>query len=291
MRDIGSPIAERVETRIGTLKEAMEREGVLGVVCVAPANQAYLTAFRALLYSRPLVLLVRVDRSFLIVPGLEEGHARNEAIVDEVHAYYEHPTDNGRTRSHLDLLDNVLSAEPGARIGVEFAACPTGLTRHLSDAGYVPVDLGPTIAAMRAVKDDFEMKAITDSAKLVATGVSGSISACRAGATEIEVDGVGTTAVLEALAKRKDVATVDQLVMTPSGTERSILPHAFSTTRRLEHGDVLNPHTTGRTQRVSRGTREDSVHRLLRCGPAAPVRRDADSAGCRQDCCSSWCVV
>lgn len=33
--------------------------------------------------------------------------------------------------------------------------------------------------------------------------------------------------------------TVEQLIMTPSGTERSILPHALSTTRQLRPDDVL----------------------------------------------------
>jgi Xaa-Pro dipeptidase len=279
MHDVRSPVVERVRTRIGALKEVMGRHGVVGVVCVAPANQAYLTGFRALLYSRPLVLVVRVDRSFLIVPGLEEGHARDEAIVDEVHAYYEHPSGNSQTLSHLDLLDDLLSAEPGGRVGVEFASCPTGLTRHLSDAGYVPVDLGPTITAMRAVKDDFEMKAIADSAKLVATGVNGSIRACRAGATEIEVDGAGTTAVLEALADRADVATIDQLVMTPSGTERSVLPHAFSTTRPLEHGDVLI-----HTRQVGLNGYRAELERTVFIGaPGAEQRRLFDVMRAAQD--------
>jgi Xaa-Pro dipeptidase len=240
MPDPTAPAVHVVRDRVDALKRAMQREKLAAFVSVAPPNQAYLTAFRALLYSRPLLLVVGPERTVLIVPGLEEDHARSDAIVDEVQAYYEHPRAARPVLSHLDLLDDLRGVVgPGARIGVEFPACPAGLARHLSDAGFALVDLSPVISTMRSVKDGVELAAIADAARLVTTGVTGSVAACRVGITEIEVDGAGTTAVLQAVGDLQDADTVDQLVMTPSGPERSVLPHAFSTTRRLKHGDVL----------------------------------------------------
>ena len=52
---------------------------------------AYLTGFQALLYSRPIYLVVTAERTELVVPGLEEEHAGQAAAIDAVTVYYEHP--------------------------------------------------------------------------------------------------------------------------------------------------------------------------------------------------------
>lgn len=226
-------------TRVDALRAELDRLGVAAAVSTAPANQTYLAGFRALLYSRPILLVVTPEATTIIVPGLEETHARGEAKVDRVRAYYEHPLGDGPA-SHLDWLDEELRALPsGAAVGIESSACPEGLARHIADAGHRLVDLDPALVAMRQVKDATEIDLIADAARVTGAAVAASIAACREGITEIEVDGAGTAAMLAAVAGRERNATVDQLVMTPSGTERSELPHAFSTTRRLEAGDVL----------------------------------------------------
>ncbi|MGG1249777.1 M24 family metallopeptidase [Brevibacillus agri] len=66
-----------------------------------------------------------------------------------------------------------------------------------------------------------------------------SLSAIRPGASELEVDDAGRTAVLREAAKRYPNAVVHPQSITPSGVARSIMPHVFSTTRKLERGDVL----------------------------------------------------
>lgn len=223
-------------TRVDALRAQMDRLGVAAAVSAAPANQTYLAGFRALLYSRPILLVVGPEATTLIVPGLEETHARAEAKVDRVRAYYEHPLGDGPA-SHLAWLDEELPA--GGAVGIESGACPHGLARHIADAGHPLVDLDPALVAMRQVKDAAEIELIAGAARVTGAAVAASIAACREGITEIEVDGAGTAAMLAAVAGRERSATVDQLVMTPSGTERSVLPHAFSTTRRLAAGDVL----------------------------------------------------
>jgi Xaa-Pro dipeptidase len=80
---------------------------------------------------------------------------------------------------------------------------------------------------------------IRETARVTRNGVAASLAACRVGRSEIEVDGAGTAAVMAEVARLGDAVTVEQLIMTPSGPERSTLPHALSTTRRLAPGDGL----------------------------------------------------
>jgi Xaa-Pro dipeptidase len=217
----------------------MDEAGLAAALITAPANQTYLTGFRALLYSRPIILLVFPHSTALIVPALEEVHARDEAGVDEVIAYFEHPH-RGGSRDAVECLDQHLAVLPTrAEIGIEFATCPAGMAQHLAVAGHRPVDVDQTLRALREVKDLQEIAHIREAARVTGTGVAASLDACRAGTTEIEVDGAGTAAVMVDVARLATAATVEQLIMTPSGRERTTLPHVLSTTRHLAREDGL----------------------------------------------------
>ena len=217
----------------------MARAAVAALLSVSPANQTYLAGFRALLYSRPILLVLHPDAVELVVPGLEEGHARDEATVDRIHVYYEHP-EAGDTATPLECLDRALGSVPrGAAIGIEASSCPVGVARHLTDAGYALTDLDPALTRMRTVKDDAEVALIAEAARITATGVEASLARCGPDVTELDVDGAGTAAVMRSVGRFGIDMTVDLLTMTPSGSVRSALPHALSTSRRLGEGDVL----------------------------------------------------
>lgn len=54
-----------------------------------PDNQYYLSGFRAISYSRPIVTSVGQEVTDLIIPVLEELHAAEKAKVDKIHVYHE----------------------------------------------------------------------------------------------------------------------------------------------------------------------------------------------------------
>jgi Xaa-Pro dipeptidase len=217
----------------------MGRAAVAALLSVSPANQTYLAGFRALLYTRPILLVLRPDAAELVVPGLEEAHAMDEAAVDRIHVYYEHP-EAGDAATPLECLDRALGSLPrGAAIGLEASSCPVGVARHLTDAGYALTDLDPALTRMRAVKDEAEVAMIAEAARIAAAGVEASLARCGPDATELDVDSAGTAAVMRSVSRFGVDVTVDLLTMTPSGSVRSALPHALSTSRRLRDGDVL----------------------------------------------------
>ena len=217
----------------------MARDRIGAAVVLSPANQTYLVGFRALLYSRPIVLIVGPELTTLVVPGLEEAHAREVAAVDELLVYHEHPA-GGPWKDSVDCLDETLAQlVPGRQVGIELATCPAGLAAHLTEDGRRLADLDHALTRMRAVKDETEIAVIREAGRVAGVGVAASLEACHVGRSEIEVDGAGTSAVMTEVARLGGTTTVEQLIMTPSGRHRASLPHALSTTRKLRSGDVL----------------------------------------------------
>jgi Xaa-Pro dipeptidase len=229
-----------IRSRVDALRSFMSTEGISASLITDPDDQFYLSGFRALLYSRPILLFVREDRTSIVVPGLEEAHARHDEAADEILAYYEHPEMASRGSSYLEHLDGLLTSCPeGARIGVEMGSCPTALANHIESRGFSVADVGRRLTQLRYVKDEGEVALMTEAGRLVNAAVRESLAACGAGVTEIEVDAAGNAVLFEETAREHPDATLELLVMSPSGPVRSVMPHVFSNTRRIEPGDVL----------------------------------------------------
>ncbi|WP_289139454.1 Xaa-Pro peptidase family protein [uncultured Brevibacillus sp.] len=230
----------RTDHRLAALREFMKEEGIRVSVIMNPDHQFYLTGFKALIYSRPIVLIVEEDKTSMIVPGLEEIHAKAVALVDEILVYYEHPEMADKGTDFRDKIIKVLSVyTKDAKVGIDLSFAAAELTNFIKNLGFEVTDVGRKIVKMRYVKDEAEIKRIEEAGRLVNLAVSSTLAASRAGVTEIEFDSVGTAALFSETANNYPNATLDMLVMSPSGTERTIMPHVFSNTRILQRGDVV----------------------------------------------------
>ncbi|MGE5561159.1 MAG: M24 family metallopeptidase [Chloroflexota bacterium] len=226
--------------RIAALRRTLDERGIGAALLMNPDNLFYISGFKALIYSRPILLIIEPNQTLLIIPALEEDHAAHEAAVDQLLVYYEHPEMAEYGASHLEYLDAVMKRmASGTRIGVELGQAPAATVDYLRGLGLEPVDIGGDIKRMRAIKTPDEIAAIRLAAGLVDLAVRESLAAIRPDVTEMEVDARGNAALFEAIAARHPGATVDITVMTPSGPERSVMPHVFSNTRRLAAGDVI----------------------------------------------------
>ena len=121
--------------RTNRLRGVLERDGLDAAVLVSPANIAYLSGFQALIYSRPIYLVVTADRTDLVVPGLEEEHAGHAAGIDQVTVYYEHPEKGKRGENAPDTLAALLHDRAVRRVGLEYAAAPIALRERLEGSG------------------------------------------------------------------------------------------------------------------------------------------------------------
>lgn len=225
--------------QLAALRAALRERGAVGFLTTDPDQQTYLAGFRALIYSRPIVLLVGLERSMLIVPELERTHARELAQVDCVKSYAERPGSDapGAPEPLLDALLDVLPER--SRVAVDEERLPHAYVRRIAARGHEPLDFAAAMRELRAVKHPHEIDAVRAAGQLVGVGVRASLAACRVGASELEIDAAGAAAIQAGASQFGPQTTVELLTMTPSGAHRSTLPHVFSTTRALERGDVL----------------------------------------------------
>lgn len=217
----------------------MTEHSLSAIFVFNPDHQFYVTGFKALIYSRPIVFHLK-DKATMIVPGLEETHAKEHANVDDVLVYYEHPGASGSETTHLEHMRRLVKQSPdSAKIGVDLSFITGELLSYLQELGYQVVDIGQFIYKMRFIKDEAEIHMLEQAGQLVNLAVSKSLAHIREGTTEMEIDAAGNAALFEATATQYPDAVIDVVVMSPSGLKRSIMPHVFSNTRKIESGDLI----------------------------------------------------
>lgn len=226
-----------VSARIAKLRAILQDRELDAAVSQAPATIAYLTGFQALIYSRPIYLVVTADRVELVVPGLEEEHAGQVSAVDGVTTYYEHPEKGTPGENAPDTLAALLARHKVGRIGMEYAIAPIALRDRLERDGLQAGDLSADIVRMRLIKDAAEIELMRQAAALARIGVMATLDAAAAGRSQLEIESIGTNAILEAAPDLTPDATINLLHFTTSGPETS-LPHLITTTRRLGRPDL-----------------------------------------------------
>lgn len=236
---MGRPVTLDAHVGVATLRGRMQERGAEAYLSLDPDSQTYLTGFRALTYSRPLILFVTATSSVLIVPELEEKHSKLLAQVDDVLAYCERP--DGRTPvSHATLLASLLEQLPaGARVAVEAQRLPLVYADAVRSSGREVLAFDDVLRRMRAIKRKDELAAIRVAGELAQVGVAASIDAACLGMGEMDIDAAGGAAIHRRAAELGSEIMIDLLAITPSGARRSTLPHAFSTLRQLAPGDMV----------------------------------------------------
>lgn len=226
--------------RLQTLREKMGEQGMKVAFVSNFEDMYYLTGYKTIIYSRPIVLAVTETESFVIVPGLEEDQAKLTADVTEVYTYYEHPEKADLGASHLYFIDQILAKVPaGSTVGVQYGAMALAMARYIEDKGYTLADVGETIKRMRYIKSEEEIEMMVEAGKLVSEAMRVSLANVHAGVTEMEMDAFGNNYLMDEVPKRYPGATLDIFVMSPGGTERTNMPHVFSNTRPYDENEII----------------------------------------------------
>lgn len=218
----------------------MKKNDLRLCIIMNPDNQYYFSGFKAVIYSRPIVLTVGEESTGLIIPGLEEEHANEAANVDKKYVYFEHPEEASRGISYMDHLEEIIKKLPGGiKIGVEFNYMPIMLSNYLKSFNFQLVDISKKITEMRFIKDEQEIEQLIEAGKLVSLALAESLKSAKSGISEMELDQCGNKTLFEEVAKKYPDATLDYFVMSPSGLTRSVMPHVFSNTRRFKEQDII----------------------------------------------------
>lgn len=224
--------------RIQTIRTYMEEHGIELCVFSSPENIQYLSDFHAITYSRPILFVIRPDTTDLILPALEEQHASLLSTgVEHLHVYYEQPEKADRGLSAFEVLKGLVPKK--GTVGVEFGSMSIRSDAALHAWGLATVDVGAKLVEMRAVKDEREIEYIREACRLCKFAFAHSLPHAKEGVSELEFEQYGTVALFEHLTKEYPYQFSSPNCITPSGPERTIMPHVDSGTRRFQKGDMV----------------------------------------------------
>ena len=137
--------------RVKNLQEKLEQEKLDAYLVSNVENFYYLTGLAYRPYERPFFMVVpKGDSPILLVPKLEEGHAREVAVVGEVRSYWEFPAKENESwfKALRDILKGYTS------LGVE-TSLPLNYLRYLPEV--VAKDL---VEDLRLTKSEKEVEKI-----------------------------------------------------------------------------------------------------------------------------------
>jgi len=227
------------DNRLTTLREIMKERGLDTVLVSNFENQYYFTGLKAITYSRPILLKVSQEELSLVIPTLEENHARHTTEADELYVYHEVEGKEGEY-SYLEQVDALMDSIPsGSTVGIEFGALPTKLAFMLKEKRFEVENIESDIVNMRAIKSREEIDMIKESGKLVSEALRLSIENVKVGLSELEMDHFGTEYLFKEVSNTYPNSTLDYFVMSPSGVDRANMPHVFSNSRKIEDGDII----------------------------------------------------
>jgi Xaa-Pro dipeptidase len=226
--------------RLSIIREFMKENTLSMCIVTDVSNQYYISGFKALIYSRPIVLTIDYNETSLVIPGLEENHALHQAEIDKLFIYFEHPERANEGITYLEHLNTILSTlKEGSTLGVEFNSIPLGLADYIKNKGFKLLNISDKIKEMRYIKDEQELDLLMKSGELVSHALAESLNNAKVGMSEIELDAIGNKAFLTKVALEYPEATVAGMGMSPSGLIRTNMPHVFSNTRKFDDREII----------------------------------------------------
>lgn len=182
------------EERIRRIKGEMRRIGADALVLFKPRNTYYVSLFNAIIYSRPVIIVLPLEGdSTLIVPRLRIGHAQEESRVKDIRVYHKirmAETPRGIATDSTDLIKEVLGEHNvlTGNIGIERDYLPIAvfekLEEMLPDATFA--DVTASFRRLRMVKDKEEIKMMRRAGEISDVGMEAAVKAVSERKTEIE---------------------------------------------------------------------------------------------------------
>ena len=174
-----------VAARIERFREKMLGHGIDAAVITRPENVYYFSNFNPIIISHVPYFVITGDDAFLLVHCIRHDHAVNEGAVDRVECYGRWGSVTPVADSAYDAL-HILLGRDDLTIGVEEDYMGVSMARAIANsvkAGLVK-DVTQDILGLRLIKDSHEIEMCRISGELVDLGVTRSIEALEAGASE-----------------------------------------------------------------------------------------------------------
>ncbi|SDY28092.1 M24 family metallopeptidase [Salimicrobium album] len=226
--------------RVARLREVLKARNLDAAIIFNFENQYYFSGLKAITYSRPIILVVEENKQSLIIPKVEENHAKEKTDVDSLYIYQEVRNSSGESTDYKALFNDVLSKlNNHSKIGIEYGSLPTDFTMSLQSQRFEIEDIQQDVVDLRSIKSEEEIEAIKTSGDLVSGALKNTLENSSIKASEVDIDYFGNQFLFDEISKKFTNSTLDYFVMSPSGIERTNMPHVFSNTRKLEEGDII----------------------------------------------------
>ena len=192
--------ADEYESRLGRVRQAMDREGLDLVLMTDPAALCYLTGYTTFEVSVQCVLLISAQTTGLYVPAIEIGPAVYLSRVDEVTGY---PWESPAALVGL-LQTRIAASDIAATPTIGVSAWSHSLSSGLLDALRSTLDtarckdMGDLLDAVRLVKSPAELEYLAQSAAITAVGLDAAAGAIHEGVVDHRIASGGAAAMLAA---------------------------------------------------------------------------------------------
>jgi len=235
-------------SRLDQVNAAARDQGLTSLLVTTPANTHYLCRFAAVTYSRPIVVVV-TESPVLIVPELEEEHARAHSSIADIRTYSDRMFGGvgGMSPLHLALsiaLEALRDLGVKGPIGFEAEGLSAeGFFTLRSRTSSAIVPTRGVVERLRMVKDAEELDLIRKASALADYGMGVEVAASWPGNTEIAIMAEGNAAMLREGLRRHFDHRIEAESRPVSGP-KTILPHSLPGVRQMATGDGVI-HGTG----------------------------------------------
>jgi Xaa-Pro dipeptidase len=219
-----------VPDRLERVRAWMESEDATAAYVSDPVSIGYLSGFSSEPHERLLALVVREGAAVLIVPGLEQESAAGAARGVEVRAWQD---GSDPWREVSAALDGTVKA--AGRLAVEKSHLPLAAWERLqaiAGADATPLDVAPTIRAMRARKTPEELALLERAAGITDQVTLHALAMAEPGRSELEISAEIGLLVAQAGAR----LSFETIVGSGPNTA---LPHLRPSARQLRAGDLV----------------------------------------------------
>lgn len=219
----GSTRAESTgELRLERLLEAAAALDLDATLVTSDESIAYLTGFRPMQLERFFGVVVRADRSAVIVPALDHGQLEGAPARLERIPY----------GAESDGIPQLLSVLDGARtVGVEEDHLIYARSHVLAEHGFELAPASATVLGLRIRKDQAEIERIRRACMLVEEGLQRAFAELRVGVVEHALN-----ARVDGWLRERGASEAHTLILFG---ETAANPHGQPGTRELRRGDVV----------------------------------------------------
>jgi Xaa-Pro aminopeptidase len=241
--------AEVYERRVLRLRAAARQSGIAAVLLRSPASLLYFAGVTELSRIRPTWMVVpQAGECAIVLPRLETPGVKLASWVSDLREWVEWP-DPTLSQDWADPLVEVLHDRACARgrIGLETEAVPAAAlhTLRMRLPAAELVDVEPSLAPIRLVKEPVELEIMRVGGRVVAAQLAAARQALAEGVPEYELAlaarAAGTRVAAGALGPDHHLISpiVAGVLIMGAGPVRSAMAHPRASTNLIRRGDIV----------------------------------------------------